>query len=263
MVAITKFTRDDIFNAVRQMYTEVARHPEKGFHFPSGRPACEFVGYPAKQLDAVPATAVESFAGVGYPFMCNAIGDGDRVLDIGAGAGTDALISSLIVGARGKVYGLDMTQAMHDKLHANVANMGANNVEPLFGNAEAIPLPDASIDVVTSNGVLNLMPDKPTVFAEIFRVLTPGGRIQISDIVIHKRGDELAGSKSNPQLWAECIVGAMYEDQYLEALGAAGFQDLRVLDHVNYFSRSENDSTRKVADYFGAESITLLGCKPA
>lgn len=263
MVAITNFSREDIFTAVKLMYTDVATNPHKGFHFPSGRPACEFVGYPSQQLDAVPATAVESFAGVGYPFQCNAICEGDVVLDIGAGAGTDVLISSLLTGSAGKVYGLDMTQAMHDKLHANVSKMGVANVEPVSGNAEEIPLPDASVDVVTSNGVLNLVPDKRNAFAEIFRVLKPGGRIQISDIVIHNSGEELDESKSNPQLWAECIVGAMYEDDYVQGLREVGFEGVRVVDHVNYFSRSDNESTRKVAEYFGAESITLAASKSA
>ncbi|MEN8197181.1 MAG: methyltransferase domain-containing protein, partial [Pseudomonadota bacterium] len=175
MVAILSDNREFIIRAVKEMYTEVAGHPEKEFHFPTGRPACEFVGYPAAELDAIPASAVESFAGVGYPHKSGFIGEGDSVLDIGSGSGTDALIAALRAGPRGRVYGLDMTQAMLDKLRDNIAAAGASNVEPLEGNAEDIPLPDTSIDVVTSNGVLNLVPDKPKAFRDIARVLKPGG----------------------------------------------------------------------------------------
>lgn len=261
MVAITKFTRENIFEAVQQMYTDVASKPEMGFHFPTGRPACEFLGYPKDQLDAVPVTALESFAGVGYPFSCNAIKKGDVVLDIGAGAGTDVLISSICTGDGGKVYGLDMTLAMHDKLHDNIKKMGATNVEPLLGNAEDIPLEDGVIDVITSNGVLNLVPDKQVAFAELFRVLKPGGRLQISDIIIQRCEEELVEAKNNPKLWAECIVGALYEDYYTRWLEEAGFSDVKVLCHQDYFSKSDNEATRNVAQHFNAESITLSAVK--
>src|SRR5712691_9821536 len=171
MVAIAGFSTEQILAAVQQMYTEVATLPSKQFHFPTGRDACLFVGYPADWLDLLPPTAVESFAGVGFPFRAGVIRPGDRVLDIGSGSGTDALIAAGLVGARGKVLALDITPAMLAKLRRNVAKAGAAHVEVVEGNAEAIPLPDASVDVVTSNGVLNLVPDKAKAFAEIFRVL--------------------------------------------------------------------------------------------
>jgi len=262
MVAITKFNRDDIFDAVKLMYTSVANEPQRGFHFPTGRPACEYLGYPATQLDVVPATAVESFAGVGYPFRCQVIDEGNAVLDIGAGAGTDALIAALLAGPAGKVYGLDMTRAMHEKLRRNAAQMGISNVEPLLGNAEDIPLADESVDVVTSNGVLNLVPDKIRAYGEIFRVLKPGGRIQISDIVINKHFDALEASRHNSRLWAECIVGAMHRDELIASFKATGLTDLRELDETDYFARSPAESTRGTAAYFGAVSITITGRKP-
>lgn len=263
MVAITKFGRDEIFTAVKKMYTDVATRPEVKYHFPTGRAICEILGYPAEQLDAIPDTAYESFAGVGYPFRCSVIKTGDVILDIGSGAGTDVFISSLLTGKTGTVYGLDMTEAMQEKLEKNKAVMGVDNVIQLKGNAEDIPLDDACVDVVTSNGVLNLVPDKQKAFAEILRVLKPGGYIQISDIAINKQEQELDESKSNPKLWAECIVGALHEDLYVKGLEEAGFEDVRVLCEQDYFSYSEFESTHNVARYFGAKSITIVGQKPA
>ena len=258
MVAIVSNKREFIFKAVSDMYTDVARHPLKGFHFPTGRLACLFVGYPAAQLDRVPGTAVESFAGVGYPFAAGAIREGDIVLDIGSGAGTDSLIASTLVGGEGKVYGLDMTEAMLDKFRANIEAMGALNVEPLAGNAEDIPLPDASVDVVTSNGVLNLVPDKPRAFREIARVLRPGGRLQISDISLAKPVSEKA--RSDPKLWAECVVGAVLEDDYVGMLRDAGLP-VEVISRFDYFSGSASADTRRAAQGFGAHTVIMRGAR--
>lgn len=260
MVAILSDKREFIIRAVKDMYTDVAGHPGKEFHFPTGRPACEFVGYPPAELDAIPATAVESFAGVGYPHKSGFIGAGDIVLDIGSGSGTDALIAGLRVGPGGKVYGLDMTEAMLAKLRANIAAAGATNVVPLEGNAEEIPLPDASIDVVTSNGVLNLVPDKAKAFREIYRVLKPGGRAQIADIVVASPiSDECRG---NPQLWAECVVGASLEDSYLDLFARTGLTDITVLRRFDYFAASNSAHTRKIAGSFDAASIEVTMRKP-
>ena len=240
------------------MRTDVAQHPLKGFHFPTGRLACLFVGYPAAQLDRIPATATESFAGVGYPFAANVIREGDVVLDIGSGAGTDTLIASLLTGERGKVYGLDMTSAMLEKLERNIRAMGTANVEPIRGNAEEIPLSDASIDVVTTNGVLNLVPDKPRAFAEIVRVLKPGGRVQISDISLVKPISEK--SRSDPKLWAECVVGAVLEEEYLGMLRAAGLS-VEIIGRLDYFAGSTSADTRRAAQGFGAHTVVMSGAK--
>lgn len=260
MVAITSFQKEHIVEAVQKMYTEVATKPEKVFHFLTGRPACEFVGYPAEQLDAIPATALESFAGVGYPFAGDGIRPGDTVLDIGSGSGTDVLISSLLTGSEGKVLGLDLTDAMRKKLEKNASILGVHNVTLMAGDAEDIPLPDASVDVVTSNGVLNLVPDKSSAFAEIFRVLKPGGRVQLADIVVNQELSEK--SRMDPQLWAECIVGAMEENDYLDLFRSKGFADVAALGHVDYFSSSPSDETRKVAASFGAHTVVMTALKP-
>ena len=184
MVAIFGEKKEFIFRAVEQMYGDVATQPGRTFHFPTGRLACLFVGYPADLLDRIPAAATESFAGVGYPFAIGAIREGDTVLDIGSGSGTDVLIASILAGESGSVYGLDITSAMREKLLRNAQEMNAANIHVLEGNAERIPLPDASVDVVTSNGVLNLVPDKQSAFREIARVLKPSGRLQIADIAL-------------------------------------------------------------------------------
>ena len=255
MVAILSNQREVILDAVRGMYTAVATTPERGFHFPTGRPACEFVGYPAEQLDAIPAAAVESFAGVGYPFAASVIQPGDVVLDVGSGSGTDVMIASRLVGPRGRVYALDMTPAMRDKLRACLERAGCRNVTIVEGNAEDIPLPEAAVDVVTSNGVINLVPDKAAAIAEIRRVLRPGGHAQIADIVLTEEPSPACRAK--PELWAECVVGATTEAQYLALFRAAGFRDLEVLRHLDYFAGSSSEETRKVAQSFGAQAFVI------
>jgi arsenite methyltransferase len=258
MVAIVSDKREFIFKAVSEMYTDVAMHPGKVFHFPTGRLACLFVGYPAAQLDLIPATATESFAGVGYPFAANVIRPGDVVVDIGSGAGTDALIAATLTGREGKVYGLDMTSAMLSKLRRNIELMECEHVEPLQGNAEEIPLPDASVDVVTSNGVLNLVPDKPRAFAEIARILKPGGRLQVADISLYKPVGEK--SKADPKLWAECVVGAVVEEDYLALMRAAGI-GTEVIGRLDYFAGSVSADTRRVAHGLGGHTVVFRGTK--
>jgi arsenite methyltransferase len=262
MVAITSNVREHILEAVQLVYADVANNPGKAFHFPTGRDTCLFLGYPAALLDAVPATAVESFAGVGYPFAADIIRPGDTVLDIGSGSGTDTLIAANLAGRTGKVYGLDMTRAMREKLARNVEALGIAHVEVLAGNAEEIPLPEASIDVITSNGVINLVPDKPGAIREMFRVLRPGGRLQISDIVIGANEDTLAEVRDNPRLWAECIVGAVTESSYFDMFTAAGFERPQSLDSFDYFSKSRVQETRDIAASFQAHGILLTSRKP-
>jgi SAM-dependent methyltransferase len=258
-MALWSSNREFIFKAVEEMYTDVASRPGAVFHFPTGRLACLFVGYPAEQLDCLPPEATESFAGVGYPFAADVIRAGDTVLDIGSGSGTDALIAAMLTGPTGVVYALDMTQAMREKLARNVTAMKIGHVQVIEGNAEQIPLPDASIDVVTSNGVLNLVPDKPAAFAEIARVLKPSGRLQISDIALRVPVSEQ--SRADPRLWAECVVGAIVENDYVSLLRAAGL-DVEVFRDMDYFAGSVNASTRRAAHGLGAHAIVMRGCKP-
>jgi arsenite methyltransferase len=255
MVAIYGYSKEQIFDAVKAMYTAVATDPDGPYHFPVGRAACCQLGYPEAMLKAVPEDAIASFAGVGFPFRADVIRVGDVVLDVGAGSGTDTLIASHLVGLRGKVLALDMTRAMREKLRATVTRLRLHNVEVVDGTAERIPLPDQSVDVITSNGVLNLVPDKRLAIAEMFRVLKPGGKIQIADIVIAR--PVAPDCRGDPALWAECVVGATIDDDYLMMFGDAGFLEVTVLRGIDYFAHSPSEETRSVANRFGARAIEI------
>ena len=261
MVAIANYKKETILRAVQDMYTQVAKNPAQVTHCLLGRPAARLAGYADAQLDDLPESAIESFAGVANPFFANAIHAGDTVLDIGAGSGTDVLIAARLTGPKGKVYALDMTEAMREKLRANLEKADIHNVDILAGEMEAIPLPDESVDVVTSNGVLNMAPDKGITIAEIFRVLKPGGRLQLADIAL---GKPISFKyKQDPQLWAECIVGAVEEDKYLEMLRAAGFRNVEAISHLDYFASNPNPESRKVAELFNAHSLVIRATKAA
>lgn len=261
MVAIAGYKKENILRAVQDMYTQVAQNPAQVTHSLIGRRATGIAGYLDAQLDGLPESAIESFAGVANPFLANAIRAGDTVLDIGSGSGTDVLIAARLIGPRGKVFALDLTHAMREKLRANLQKAGISNVEIVAGEMEAIPLPDESVDVVTSNGVLNMAPDKGFTIAEIFRVLKPGGRLQLADIALGKAIS--FKYKQNPQLWAECIVGAVEEEKYLEMLRAAGFQDVEAISHLDYFATTPNLESRQVAKLFNAHSLVMRAIKPA
>jgi arsenite methyltransferase len=183
---------------IKKTYSSVSEEPEREFIFPTGRPWAEDLGYPG-ELANVPDTAVESFAGVANPWEMGRLAAGERVLDLGSGAGTDSLIAAQMVGEGGRVTGIDMTSAMLAKARAAAAELGARNVRFVECEAERLPFEDESFDVVVSNGVVDLIPDKDAVFAEIFRVLVPGGRIQIADVTIQNPvSDE---GRRNIDLW--------------------------------------------------------------
>lgn len=244
---------------MQSLYTEVATRPEKGYHFPLGLEALRYVGYPEEVLRKLPPKATESFTGVGHPFVSAAIRPGDTVLDIGSGSGTDVLVASLEVGVAGKAYGLDITPAMISKARANIGTMGTRNVQILEGDATKIPLPDACVDVVTSNGVLNLVPDTPAAFREIVRVLKARGHLQLADIIVQEDVGAVCGL--NPQLWADCIGGAAVEREYLETIRRAGFRDVRVLKRLDYFAKSSSESTKRTTKTFGAERVVVAAAK--
>jgi ubiquinone/menaquinone biosynthesis C-methylase UbiE len=243
---------------VKSMYRDVAERPRGEFHFEMGRGLAERLGYPAADLDAIPADAIESFAGVGYFFHLAGIGPGETVVDLGSGSGMDALIAARRVGPGGKVIGIDMTDAQRQKATRLRDASGLGWVDYLAGYIERVPLGDASADVVISNGVVNLATDKGRVFAEAARVLRPGGRLAISDIVTEIRLPE--SISCNSTLWAACIGGAAEQNDYRAMIERAGLSVRAVEDNPAYRFLSANaiGASRK----FGVKSISLLAVKP-
>lgn len=189
---------DLLKSEIKKTYASVSEEPGRDFIFPTGRPWARDLGYP-DELAKVPEAAVESFAGVANPWQLGRLAAGERVLDLGCGAGTDSLVAAQMVGERGRVTGVDMTPQMLAKARAAAAEMSASNVEFVESEAEQLPFPDGSFDVVVSNGVIDLIPDKDAVFAEIFRVLVPGGRMQIADVTI--QNPVSAEGRRNIDLW--------------------------------------------------------------
>jgi arsenite methyltransferase len=191
--------RQILRTAIQHEYEEVAACPTKGFHFHVGRILAAKLDYPEDDVGALPDAAVESFAGVGNPFAWGRLQPGETVLDLGSGAGFDAILAALQVGEDGAVIGVDMTPAMTAKARGNAEQLGLNNVEIREGYLEELPVASESVDVIISNGVINLCLDKDVVLAETFRVLKPGGRLQISDIIVQREVPDSA--KEDIALW--------------------------------------------------------------
>jgi arsenite methyltransferase len=246
----------DLEQRVKDMYREVAVHPEHEFHFETGRQLAERLGYPAPELAAIPAAAIDSFAGVGYFFDLAAIVAGETVLDLGSGSGMDSLLAARLVGPSGQVIGVDMTDAQLDK--ATGLATGLNNVEFRRGYIEQAPVPDGSADVVISNGVFNLAPDKAAVFREVARVLRPGGRLALADIVTEAQLPP--GVTCDASLWAACIGGAVQIERYQETIEQAGLRIavVRVNERYRFLSDSAAGATRK----WGVKSVSLLAHRP-
>lgn len=189
---------DLLKSEIKKTYAAVSDEPDREFIFPTGRAWAEDLGYPP-ELANVPDTAVESFAGVANPWRLGRLEAGERVLDLGSGAGTDSLVAAQMVGEDGRVTGIDMTPEMLAKSRAAATEMGIDNVEFLESEAERLPFADESFDVVISNGVIDLIPDKDAVFSELHRVLQPGGRLQIADVTI--QNPVSAEGRRNIDLW--------------------------------------------------------------
>ncbi len=218
---------EDIKQAVNEKYSQVALAPGEKFNFPVGRKFAQSVGYPVEVLESLPATMLESFTGAGNPQPYADPKPGETVLDLGCGAGLDVYFYAQAVGEAGKVYALDISEAMIDKARKNLESVGLGNVEFITAPADEIPLADESVDLVTANGIYNLSPDKEAIMSEVYRVLKPGGRTIFSEIVLKAPlGREI---RKNIDDWFRCIGGAYQESDFLSRLAEMGLSNPKVL----------------------------------
>jgi ubiquinone/menaquinone biosynthesis C-methylase UbiE len=241
-------------------YERVARDPAGDFHFHRGaRYAAEYLRYDPAELEQLPQACTARFAGVGNPLRVGALRAGETVLDHACGAGMDALLAARRVGPRGRVIGVDMTPAMREVAAAAAREAGlAAIVDIRAGFFERLPVDDACVDVVVSNGVLNLSPDKSRVFREIERVLRPGGRLYLADVVVRR---ELKNEvRNNPDLWAACIAGALPEPELPELARAVGLSDARIVERFDCFRGTTAQA--KVAGDLVVHAVNFYACKP-
>ena len=248
----------DLQRRVQDVYQKVAEEPHRDYHFEMGPGLAQRLGYPVELLDSIPEEVLESFAGVGYFLDLGAVQAGERVLDLGSGSGTDSFAVATLTGATGEVTGVDMTKAQLAKAERLRVAAGLDQVRFVEGHIEDVPLPNRSCDLVISNGVINLSADKPAVFAEVARVLVPGGRLALADIVSAR---PLAESITcDAELWAACVGGAAQIDAYLGAIEHAGLRVDTVRDNTAYAFIS--GSARGATETYGIKSISLLAVKP-
>ena len=242
---------------VKDMYRHVARGEESKLHFEVGRNLAEHLGYAGELLDAIPAEALESFAGVGHQLDLAALQPGQAVLDLGSGSGTDVFCAAMLVGESGHVVGVDMTDEQLDKAARLRDREGFSQVRFVEAQIEELPFDDASFDAVLSNGVINLSPAKGRVFAEAARVLRPGGRLAIADIVSGRPLKER--TRRNVELWAACIAGAIPRRNYLEAIEAQGLH-VREVRKNDY--RFISERALDACSTYAVESISLVATTP-
>lgn len=220
-------TDEEIKEACCDKYGQVAENPEKAYAFPVGKEFAVSIGYPKKLINNLPKSIVDSFCGVSYPPSFKEMKEGDTVLDIGCGAGLDLYIASTIVGPKGKVFGIDYSNKMVEKARNNMKKLNVMNVEVKRARSDNIPLEDESVDLVSSNGIYNLSPNKKAVFQEGYRVLKSNGIISLSEIVLKKPLEKEIRKKIED--WFRCIGGALVEKDFLELMQKVGFTDPRVL----------------------------------
>lgn len=254
--ASTLVDRAELERQVQELYRDVARAPSAPRHFETGRSLALRLGYPASLLDAVPATALASFAGVGYHLDLAGLRPGDSVLDLGSGSGTDAFAAAVAVGAGGWVVGVDFTDAQLAVATGLARDHGIRNARFIGASIDRLPFADASFDVVLSNGVINLSPVKHRVFAEAARVLRPGGRLALADIVSATPLKE--ATRRNTELWAACIAGAIPATAYMRELEAAGFAITST--RPNHY-RFLTDRALDACQTYGVESLSIAATR--
>jgi arsenite methyltransferase len=243
---------------VKEIYRHVAREEEAELHFEVGRELAGHLGYPGELIDAIPAGALASFAGVGHYLDLVALQPGEEVLDLGSGSGTDVFCAARLVGEAGRVVGVDMTDEQLGKAARLRDQEGFPQVEFVEAHIEELPFEDASFDAVLSNGVINLSPVKGRVFAEAARVLRPGGRLAIADIVSGRALKER--TRRNVDLWAACVAGAIPRNDYLDAIAAQGLEVEQVRKNDYRFI---SERALEACSTYEIESISLLAVKPA
>jgi ubiquinone/menaquinone biosynthesis C-methylase UbiE len=241
---------------VKEMYRHVAEQPEGDYHFELGRPLAERLGYPPGVLDRIPDAAIESFAGVGYFFDLANLAEGESVVDLGSGSGMDVFFAAQQVGANGWVVGIDFTTEQLAKARRLAEEAGILRVDFREGRIEKLPVDDESFDCVISNGVINLAPEKERVFAEAARVLRPGGRLAIADIVSDQQLKE--SIVCDADLWASCIGGAAQQDAYRQAIERAGLHIQEISQNpYKFISERARDASAK----YGVKSVSVLATK--
>jgi arsenite methyltransferase len=241
---------------VKDMYRHVAEQPEGSYHFEMGRGLAERLGYPAEVLDRIPDRAIESFAGVGYFFDLAELREGESVIDLGSGSGMDVFFAATQVGDTGQVVGVDFTAEQLAKARGLAEQDGYAQVELREGRIEKLPTEDESFDCVISNGVINLAPEKQPVFREAARVLRPGGRLAIADIVSEQQLKESIVCDAG--LWASCIGGAAQQDVYRSAIEGASLRIDEIRENPYEFI---TDQARDASAKYGVKSVSLLARK--
>ena len=247
---LEELSEGEIKDAVRIKYSQVAANTCAKFNFPVGRTFAESVGYPKEILDHLPLSFYDSFTGAGNPQEYVGVKEGETLLDLGCGAGLDLYLYARNIGPRGMLYGLDISAEMINKATRNLQSAGIKNFESLCCHSDKIELPDSSMDIVTSNGIYNLSPDKEAVLREVFRVLKPGGRTVFSEIVLKALLEEEVRKNIND--WFRCIGGALTESDFVELMKKVGFEKIEVL------SKSRNARTGHKL----AICANIRACKP-
>jgi len=227
---LSEMTQDEIKRAVEKKYCEVAKDPCAAFNFPVGKEFALMVGYPKQILDTLPTSLYESFTGANNPQPFVKLKTGEMVLDLGCGAGLDLYFYAKALGASGKAYGVDISKDMVNKARQSMNAVGINNVEILNGHSDNLPFEDVYFDVVASNGIYNLSPDKEAVMREVFRVLKPGGRTVFCEIVLQ---DSLPKDiRKNIDDWFRCIGGALPENKFLSLMEKVGFKNIEIISKI-------------------------------
>lgn len=260
MTAPQDFDESRLRAAIRDTYERVARDPNGVFHFHRGRDyATTRLGYDALQLEKLPRIATDRFAGVGNPLAIGPVEPGETVLDHACGAGTDLLLAARRVGPTGRAIGVDLTPGMCVVAeHAAISAGLGSRVEIRAGSYEQLPVDSASVDVVISNGVVNLSPRKHRVFAEIFRVLRPRGRLYLADVVVAR--ELKLEVRQNPELWAACIAGALPETELPVLARDSGFIDVEIQKHFECFAGT--DAEHKVSRDLHVRGVNFFARKP-